>query len=201
MGDFLTVRFDAFLRRATGVFSFCGDAACLLRLQLRGAPHAILLPDGAIRAGEPVAILHLWNEHLPRIPPGGPTLAWALRFQRDLVRSFQGAAGWIGDAPRFAEIRAVGGVLALLPFDQNSGGVHLMQRLGFTVYPYDSSLGRFGEFWENLYSWWLLKAYNPASLRHRRLLDLHRSEIWMSRQAFLRRYGREKASKPNNLAA
>ncbi len=187
-GRFLVVHLDALLRRTTGVFSFCDDAACLLRLQLGKAPHAILLPDGVIQAGEPVAILHLWNEHMPHIPPDGPTLAWALRFQRDLARSFQRTAEWIGEDPRFAGIRAVGGVLALLPLDQNSGGVHLMQRLGFTVFPYQGRLGRFGEFWENLYSWWLLKAYNPGSVRYRRLFALHRSEVWMSRQAFLRRY-------------
>jgi hypothetical protein len=194
MDRFLTTHFDAFLCRAIGVFSFSDDPACLIRLQLGRAPHAIFLPDCTIPAGASAAMLHLWNEHMPRIPPGGPTLAWAHHFQRGLVGSFQSAAAWIGVEPRFANIRVVGGVLALLPQDQNSGSVQLMQRLGFTVFPYQGRFGRFGEFWENWYSWQLLKAYNPASLRHRRLFDLHRSEIWMEARAFLHRYRGEKAS-------
>jgi len=64
-----------------------------------------------------------------------------------------------------------------------------MQRLGFTVTPYRSPLGRFGEFWENLYAYGLIWAYNPASVHQRQLLGLHRTEMWMPADEFLRRYG------------
>lgn len=63
-----------------------------------------------------------------------------------------------------------------------------MRRLGFMVLPYHSPLGRFGEFWENFYTWMIIWAFNAASLRHRHLHRLRRSEVWMSVDEFLRRY-------------
>jgi hypothetical protein len=108
-----------------------------------------------------------------------------------LLGSYRAAARWLADQPRMADVRAVGGVTALIAPDGGGGSVRLMQRLGFEVLPYRNPLGRFGEFWENLYTWWLMWAYNAASLRHRRLLRLRRTEFWMSARAFLERYGRE----------
>lgn len=179
---------DALLRTVYGVFMFCEDPNCVLRLQLKEVHHSLSLSGGQVNKGEPVLMLHLWNEHLPPLPPTGPTLAWAVRFQRLLVKSFQAVAQQVCLDPRLVGIRAVGGVFALLPSGENSSGVQLMQRLGFRVFPYHNPLGRFGEFWENLYSWLLIWTYNPASLRSHRLLRLQRSEIWMSKDEFLSRY-------------
>ena len=64
-----------------------------------------------------------------------------------------------------------------------------MQRLGFAVRPHHSALGRFGEFWENFYTWWVMWTYNPRSLDGRRLIRLERMEIWIQAENFLRRYG------------
>jgi hypothetical protein len=61
--------------------------------------------------------------------------------------------------------------------------------LGFTVLPYHNPLGRFGEFWENFYTWWIMWTYNQASLRHRRLFRLVRAEVWMTMAELLSRYG------------
>jgi hypothetical protein len=179
-------RLDAHLRRANGVFEFCQDPGCLLRLQLTNAPHQLNLSGFQVNKREPVLVLHLWNEHLPPIPPSGPTLSWAVRFERLLIQSFQAVASWLYKDPRSTGIRAVGGVLALLPSKDNSGGVRLMQRLGFTILPYHNPLGRFGEFWENFYSWSLLWSYNPASLRSHKLFQLRRREIWMAKDQLIK---------------
>jgi hypothetical protein len=48
-----------------------------------------------------------------------------------------------------------------------------------------SSLGRFGEFCENLYTWALMWAYNQVSLEGRRLLELERTRVWMKVEEFL----------------
>jgi len=64
----------------------------------------------------------------------------------------------------------------------------LIYRLGFSIFPYHNPLGRFGEFWENFYTWWLMWAYNPISLRGRSMYDLRRDEIWMSVGEFMRLY-------------
>ena len=70
-----------------------------------------------------------------------------------------------------------------------SGAEKLFTRLGFSEFPYQSRLGRFGEFWENFYTWALMWAFNEVSLRQRHLVALRRTEIWMSVGEFLRKYG------------
>lgn len=59
---------DAFLRRRKGVFEFCDDPDCRLRLQVAPAPNDLQLEDVTVPAGQPVLILHLRNESLPRAP-------------------------------------------------------------------------------------------------------------------------------------
>lgn len=182
-------RFDAFLRWAYGVFDFHSDEECLLRLQLGRAPHLLNFSTQAVASGEPVLFLHLWNEHIPAWSSRGPDLAWASRVRRLLVQSLHMAAQELAANPRLKGVRAVGGVTVLLPPGDYSSGARLMGRLGFSVEPYRNPLGRFGEFWENFYSWWIMWTFNPASLRRRNLLGLRRAEIWMPAEEFLRRYG------------
>ncbi len=64
----------------------------------------------------------------------------------------------------------------------------MMRHLGFTVVPFHRPLGRFGEFWENFFSWGLLYTYNAGSLRSREFLRLQRTELWMLADDFIRRY-------------
>jgi len=181
--------FDGFLREALGVCEFCEDPDCLLRLRFAGAPHVLRLGDRVVEADEPVLELHFWNEHFPPLPLKGSDLAWAVRTRGLLVRSLRGVAGEMGRDPRLAGVRAVGGVTVLLSPGDHPAGVHLMERLGFTVLPYHGPWGRFGEFWENFYTWWLMWTYNPVSVRLRSLLRLRRAEVWMPADEFLRRYG------------
>jgi hypothetical protein len=182
-------RFDALLSRAYGIFEFCDDGNCVLRLQIAQARRTLCLAGQEVRAGEPVLVLHLWNEHIPPLPQDGPDLAWAARMRRLFVQSLRAVAVQMRRDPRLARVRAVGGVTTLFSPDGRSGGAHFMQRLGFTILPYRSPLGRFGEFWENLYAWWLMWTFNVASLRHRRLLYLRRTELWMPADGFVSRYG------------
>jgi hypothetical protein len=182
---------DALLRRRLGVFEFCDAPDCVLRVRVAPAMHPIVLPDRLVPRGAAVLDLHLWNEHVPAMPPAGPDLAWALTFQRRLILSFRALAGHVPHDSRMATAQAVGGVTVLLLPGDEGGSEKLLRRLGFTVFPYHSPLGRFGEFWENLFSWWIMWTYNPASLRQRRFTRLQRTEVWMTMTAFLGRYGRE----------
>ena len=171
---------DRLARRANGVFEFCAEEECLLRLQVARAPHDLHLSDGTqVRAGDPVLKLHVWNEHVPPLGPDGADLAWATRVRRGLIRSLQALARWLAAQPGLADVRAIGGATVLIPAGGESGSLRLIQRLGFDVFPYQGRLGRLGEFWENLYSWALMWAFNAASLRHRPLLRLRRTEVWM----------------------
>ncbi len=183
--------FDRFLCRATGVFEFCDGPECLLRLQWARAPRDLVLSDGTrVRAGAPVLMLHLWNEHLPRPGADGPDFRWAARVYPMLTRSLEAVARWLAERPAVQRVEAIGGI-TVLAFSADGRPTPLIQHLGFDVFPYRRALGRFGEFWENFYTWAIMWTFNPVSLRGRSLLRLRRAEIWMSREAFLRRYGGE----------
>ena len=187
---------DAIVRRRRGVFAFSADEDCLLRLEPGKAPHALCLGGRPVEEGDPVLFLHLWNEHLPILPASGPTVAWAKKAERLFVRSLRQAAEEIRRNPRLGAVRAVGGITAIFPPDPGSSGTRFFQRLGFTVLPYRGRLGRFGEFWENLYSVWLIRAYNPAGLHGRRASRLRRSEIWMPIEDFLANFAGERRERP-----
>ena len=180
---------DAVVRRAAGVYEFSKEPGIILRLQRARAPHALPLPGGEVRTGEPVMLLHLWNERMPAIPRAGPDLGWAARAGRQFVDSLRAVAEEIGRSDDAADLRAMGGVTILFFAGEGSGGERLMRRLGFTVMPWHSPLGQFGEFWENLYSWALLWTYNAASMKQRQFPTLRRTEFWMPSDEFFRRYG------------
>jgi hypothetical protein len=181
---------DRLIRWANGVFEFCDEEECLLRLQWARAPHDLHLSDGTqVRAGDPVLKLHLWNERVPPLGPVGSDLAWAANVRRRLIHSLRAAAQWLADQPGRADVRAIGGATVLVSPGGAAGGLRLMERLGFDVFPYRGPLARFGEFWENLYTWGLMWTFNAASLRHRSLLRLRRTEVWMAIDEFLARYG------------
>ncbi len=180
---------DALLRRIYGVHEFCDDPDCVLRLRRAKAQHDLFWGEIQVHAGDAVLELHLWNEHIPPLPPQGADLAWAIRFRRMLIRSLHGVATYMASKPDLNTIQAIGGITALLSPANHPGGVRLLERLGFVIIPYRHPLGRFGEFWENLYTWWLMWTFNAASLRRRRVFSLRRLEVWTSRAAFMRRYG------------
>jgi hypothetical protein len=182
-------KLDGVIRRCSRVFEFNQDADCLLRLQVTRAPHILRLPDLTIKANEPVLLIHLWNERLPCTSPGGADLAWARRILRLFSRSLYLVADYLQDNRQLSEVRAVGGVTILLTSGLHEAGGRFVQEMGFSITPYSSRLGRFGEFWENFYSWIIIWAFNPGSLPNRSLIYLQRSEMWISRDSFLQRYG------------
>ena len=185
----LIQRFDAWICRIEKVYVFCNDAECILRLQVRGAPHLLHFATQDIQKGQPVLMLHLWNERIPLMLPAGPDMSWAVETYRKFSRSLCKVGRYIQSEPGGMSVQAVGGVSALFSLANPSSGVRMLHRLGFEVIPYQNPWGGLGEFWENFYSWWLIWAYNPASLRYRRFFRQQRTEIWMPIAEFLRRYG------------
>jgi hypothetical protein len=180
---------DYILRVQGDLREFSQDAECILRIQLGYAPHSVIIGSAKITKGEPVLALHLWNEHMPKLPAKGVELEWAVGLRRKLIRSFKGVAKVIQENNRYAQVKAVYGISALFSFTDHTGGARMMQHLGFSVLPYHRPMGRFGEFWENLFSWWLMWTYNESSLQSRRFWRLERTEIWMTVEEFIRRYG------------
>jgi len=180
--------FDRWLSRRYGIFEFSQHPDCLLRLQAAVAHRSLTLPDRRVERGEPVLLLHLWNERLSALPPVDAGLSRAKTMQRMIIRSLTELACYVDQHPELAQRRALGGVTVLLGAGSHAGGVRLVERLGFSVFPYHSPLGCFGEFWENFYAWVLIWTYDPASLPYHRLLSLRRREFWISTDEFRRRY-------------
>jgi hypothetical protein len=180
---------DQLIRVTEGVDEFSRDPECILRIQLKHATHAIKIGSEMILMGEPVLALHAWNEHMPKLPAEGADLEWALQLRRQTIHSFRQVAGVMAHDSRYSQVQAVCGESALFSFTDHTGGTRMMEHLGFTVLPYHRPAGRFGEFWENLFSWWLMWTYNNTSLHSRELWRLQRTEIWMTADEFIRRYG------------
>jgi hypothetical protein len=88
-----------------------------------------------------------------------------------------------------AKVGAIGGVTVLLDSGNHEAGARLVEGQGFTILPYRSPLGGFGEFWEDIYAWVLIWAYNPSGLNRRGLRSLRRKEFWVSAGEFRRRFG------------
>jgi hypothetical protein len=190
---------DSLLRRLYGVFDISNDPDCLLRLQIAEAPHDLRFSDQVVAAGESVLIIHIWNEHLLSISPQGPDLAWAKKMYRTFYNSLHEVACWIEKDSNSHGIAAVGGVSILVFTGSRTSGARFLEGLGFTIMPYSNPLGRFGEFWENFYSWMLIWTFNPGSLPHHRMAEMRRDEFWIPVEGFLRRYS-EKSSTPAVLS-
>jgi YkoP domain len=178
--------FDRWLSKRYGIYPIQNGKDSFMRIQLTRASHPVQLPGCEVKAANPILAMHLWNEYIPVIPPDGPDLGWARKVQRLFIGSLQAIAREMQSNPRLSDVQAVQAESVLLSL---TGGERLIRRLGFVILPSHNPLGRFGEFWENLYTWSLMWAYNPVSLYNRHLLDLRREELWMAADEFVYRFG------------
>jgi len=179
---------DAILRRIQGVEEFTQDEQCVLRLSLDKSAHELNLSDGThIATGEPVALLHIWNERVPIIGPQGPDLAWALHAYRRFALSLQMIASYLASEPRYQGVRVLGAETSLY-----FSGDDLFRRLGFDVEHVSRSahgLRRFKQWVDTMYVLGLTWAFNPGSLSGKNLVLYERCQVWMSRQMLMNRYG------------
>jgi hypothetical protein len=189
----MVLSLDLLLQRQNRVQEFTQDEDCILRIALTKCKKDVELSDGThVRAGDRICELHLWNEHIPPMPPDGPDLRWGLRFYRLAVKSLRSLAVYI-TADELQDIAALGGQMAFMEKDDSPVLATVAPQLGFDVVNLTAQAGRWGRFthfWENIFSWALMWAFNPASLRGKRFLRLHRHRLWMSRRTLLERYGR-----------
>lgn len=192
----LVLFLDSLIRRATGLSELCPEKDCLFRVRLVVWPREVRLRGGQIiPKGATVLDLHLWNEHLPPLPPGGPDLAWAARGWRMLRFSLGVLAAKMAGDPEYRRARAVVGVLSLPVLNGMVGGERLLRGLGFELLPRQARLGRFGVFWENLYAGWVLWAYNPRRFEKYRG-RLKRLEAWALVEDLVARYGGARIPSP-----
>lgn len=179
---------DRLLRRRQGVREFTRDPSCLLRFAIAEAPRDLALADGTrIRAGDPVIMLHLWNEQLPRFFTRGADFRWALLIQRRLLASLRALARHLVDDPALQRVAAIGACVAFGRQRPRWQICHAARRFGFELIEVEAphALHRLGEA---ILLWALARAFNPAALR-RHCFRRVRAEVWISRAVLLRRYG------------
>lgn len=179
---------DVGLRRWYGVREFTDDPLCLLRLALAPAPHAVTLSDGTrIEAGETVAMLHIWNEQIPRFRLTGPDLCWATDLRRRLLRSFRALARHLEHDPAWADIR---GVHACVTFGSRRRRAQIARAaagFGFDLIEDGAPAEGLHERGEDFLIWAFTRAFNPTALRRQRFRR-DRTEVWISRRTLLDRY-------------
>jgi len=178
---------DKALRRWYGVREFTDDPSCLLRLAFAPAPHAVTLSDGTrIEAGDTVAILHIWNEHIPRFRRSGPDMGWAIDIRRRVLRSFGTLARHLEHDPAWRDIRAVHACLTFGSRRRRAQLRRFAARFGFDLIE-EGAPGGLHERGEDFLIWALTRAFNPMALR-RQPFRRDRTEVWISRQGLLGRY-------------
>lgn len=185
---------DHMIRRSLKLVEFSADPECILRIQLSRSAHSVDLGALMMLKDDPILAIHVWNEHMPKISSQGADLQWALKLRHMLMHSFKLLAEELKRDPQFTHLTAICGTSAMFSFTDHVGGLRMMQHLGFTVLPYHRPLGKFGEFWENLFAWGMMWAYNEASLHGRKFWHLQRTEIWISMEEFMARF--EQAGQP-----
>ncbi|HCW52121.1 MAG TPA: hypothetical protein DGR79_08715 [Clostridiales bacterium] len=180
---------DFLLRRACGIREFTRDPDCILRLSVGRCGRDLVLSDGTtVRRGEPVGDLHLWNERVPSMPPGGPDLAWGLAFGRRMRRSLALLARAVEDDPKLRRLKAFRAAGSVMGSALPRAVAALAARLGFDVVEPEGPRGpwpRFVEFWENAYALALVWAFNPPSFEAKALMGLRRVQLWISRDRLI----------------
>ena len=123
------------------------------------------------------------------MPSDGSIIGPAVKLRRRVASSTHRLAEAIENDPRLAGVRAVGGVTPLFTAGDNSPAEGIFRRLGFSVTTHQNPRGRFLEFWEEVYAWFLMWAFTPGNQNRRSLSGLRRSDFWISADDFLRLYG------------
>jgi hypothetical protein len=186
------LRLDDFLRRSNRVTEYSSDPHCVFRMQIGEARQDAVLPDGAfIHRGDKIVDLHLWNEHVPVIPPEGPTMAWGRRMGSNMNFSLRQLAAFFACHAEFDHVAAVRCKLAVATAIRTGQLLRMMQHYGFEIVADGAAVSwrqRLHDWGQNILSLLLLMAVNPESARLSVLWRV-RSQVLLSRKNFDRRYG------------
>jgi len=183
---------DARLRRRQAVFEYTRHPSCIFRLQIARAERSFTLRDGAcVQAGERIARLHFWNEHVPPVPRQGATIAWARRMQNAIAEALRELARFLAERPDLADIDLIcadvpNGVAA-----QREKLARIMGYYGFEAVierEHLSLSGHLHRLGENVLITLVVLAQNAAALRAD-TLNRARLPIYLSRRALLARFG------------
>lgn len=180
---------DWVLRYAYRVRPLSDDPDCILRVSPGKASCSLRLSDGtSVRPGDPLANIHLWNERLLRLGGDNAPVAWGVTTFHHFRASLLQLARRLRDDTDLRHVVAVCGHLSFVT-DLDKAR-RLFTALGFDLVLVDRPGLRIWRpaFWDNLFASWLMWAFNPASLHGKKLANLVRAHIWISREQLLRGY-------------
>jgi hypothetical protein len=178
---------DYLLRQRQGICDFTDDPDCVFRTSVTKSAEALRLSDGTVVGeGDPVIELHFWNEHLPPMPPHGPSPGWARKFARQTAKSLFLLESYLDQHSAFDDVAAVSG---LVPFGSRLGEAQVIRtckRFGFELVEPEPD-GRMHMVFDSMLLWGLGWAFNRPALRGKGLLR-HRYSLWISRATLHARY-------------
>ena len=161
-------RLDDLLRKLQHVYEYSDHPDCLFRIQRAKAAAVVELADGVrVRKGDPILNLHLWNEHMPRLDPGGMDFKWARLIGREITTSLERLATHMAEDLCYADVVALRAEMRFGTAEQNVRIVRLSARYGFeSVRMSDNErYGAVRELGENALVLMLVLAANPGAAR------------------------------------
>ena len=177
---------DRSLRRAHGIFEFCDNEDCILRISVIPADSRVLLPDGTeVFPEDTIVDLHFWNERLLELDRFRSSLGWGGAFRTRLRSSLRQLAEYVES---HEELNGVKACRAKGAFFRDRRLRRAAQHHGFVAaVPQESVAAHVHEFLEIFLIYGLTWVFNPAALHGRTRLP-RRCYLWMSRQELLRRF-------------
>ncbi len=175
---------EAILRRYYGVFEFTSDPQCILRVSFSRSPRDLVLSDGTcIFKGDTLLALHFRNEQLAAVLRQDATLETGVVLVRGARHSLRLLAGYIHAQRELDAVRAVHANFGFVEDERGEQMQRMIRRLGFDPVAGERPNWDFRRraFWDNLYSWWMMWTFNPASLKRKSFTHIRRNELWMSR--------------------
>ena len=177
---------DWLLRRCYSVHEYSDDIQCIFRIALRTAQSDILLQPGRlVRSGDTIVELHLWNEHLPMVPPDGANMAWGALVDRQIRHSLSLLAAHLVAYPNVVAVHGEAAFGCQMGQQQRS---RFAGRYGFEIVTGAPRLrSRVRHFCDDFLLWGLTQTFNPHGLKGK---PIHRAryDIWLSRSELNERW-------------
>jgi hypothetical protein len=183
---------DWIVRKIYRITPLSDDPDCILRIAREPSKWHASLSDGVeVRPGDPIISLHLWNERVLEFLQPHETLGWTRYLLRRFLTSLHILNEYLNQQAWGDEVvamRAEFGFLVTLDVLRP-----LLSPHGIDVMPLERPKGRFWRraFWDNLYSYLLMWTFNPKSLQGKKITNLLRAELWISREKLGKLYGKK----------
>jgi hypothetical protein len=183
---------DGVLCRCQSIVEYTSDPNCILRIRLSRLDGDVVLSDGTRgRAGDRIIDLHFWNEHIPRMPERGASIAWARQMHLCFRNSLRELARYLALRPDLDDVCIIRCNMGLGVPEQNTQVVRLIARYGFERLP-GAAAATMGErvrcFGENILISLMVWVHNAAALRWD-TLRRGRTQVFLSRRVLEQRYG------------